>query len=97
MTRRARDSGPVRAFTVRLPREVADGLELVAEAYGRSMSDEVSEALMRHLARRLRSGDIASRLQGLKDAKVKQLDELLDASRGDVDRSGRTPGSLRRR
>ncbi|MFL6238401.1 MAG: ribbon-helix-helix protein, CopG family [Actinomycetes bacterium] len=49
-------------MTLRLPREQADDLELIATVDGRPMSEEIREALEQHVARRREDPEFQERL-----------------------------------
>ncbi len=55
----------VKSMTLRLPREQAEDLELIATVDGRPMSEEIREALMEHVVRRRDDPEFQARLQGV--------------------------------
>jgi predicted DNA-binding protein len=52
----------IKNMTLRLPREQAEDLELIATVDGRPMSEEIREALAEHVARRREDPEFQARL-----------------------------------
>ncbi len=55
----------VKSMTLRLPREQAEDLEMIATVDGRPMSEEIREALMAHVERRRSDPEFQARLRGV--------------------------------
>lgn len=55
----------IKSMTLRLPREQAEALELIATVDGKPMSEEIREALMEHVARRRSDPEFQLRLKGV--------------------------------
>lgn len=53
----------IKSMTLRLPREQAEQLELVATVDGRPMSEEIRDALMAHVERRRQDPEFQARLK----------------------------------
>jgi hypothetical protein len=57
----------VKNMTLRLPREQADELELIASIDGKPMSEEIREALEEHVKNRRRDPEFQARLKRSQD------------------------------
>lgn len=55
----------VKSMTLRLPREQAEDLEIIATVDGRPMSEEIREALVAHVARRRNDPEFQAKLHGV--------------------------------
>lgn len=69
----------VKSMTLRLPREQAEELAMIATVEGRPMSDEICEALVEHVARRRSDPDFQARLKGVMQENRDALRRLSDA------------------
>jgi predicted DNA-binding protein len=63
-------------MTLRLPREQAEALELVATVDGKPMSEEIREALMAHVERRRKDPEFQERLRRVMDDNRAALNRL---------------------
>jgi CHASE3 domain sensor protein len=63
-------------MTLRLPREQAEALELVATVDGKPMSEEIREALMAHVERRRKDPEFQERLRRAMDENRAALNRL---------------------
>lgn len=54
-----------KSMTLRLPREQAEDLEMIATVDGRPMSEEIREALIAHVERRRSDPGFQTRLKGV--------------------------------
>lgn len=70
----------VKSMTLRLPREQAEDLELIATVDGRPMSEEIREALLAHVERRRSDPDFQARARGFQEQNREALKRLTDAS-----------------
>ena len=57
----------VKSMTLRLPREQADELELIASVDGKPMSEEIREALEQHVKSRREDPEFQARLKRNQD------------------------------
>jgi predicted DNA-binding protein len=57
----------VKSMTLRLPREQADELELIASVDGKPMSEEIREALEQHVKNRREDPEFQARLKRSQD------------------------------
>lgn len=62
----------VKSMTLRLPREQADELELIASIDGKPISEEIREALEQHVRNRRRDPEFQARLKRSQD-RLRQL------------------------
>jgi predicted DNA-binding protein len=70
----------VKSMTLRLPREQAEALEMIATVDGRPMSEEIREALLAHVERRRSDPEFQARLKGVLEQNREALRRLTDAS-----------------
>lgn len=57
----------IKSMTLRLPREQADELELIASVDGKPMSEEIREALEQHVKNKRRDPEFQKRLKRSQD------------------------------
>jgi predicted DNA-binding protein len=57
----------VKSMTLRLPKDQADELELIATVDGKPMSEEIREALLAHVSERRKDPEFQERLKRVMD------------------------------
>lgn len=70
----------VKNMTLRLPREQAEDLELIATVGGRPMSEEIREALEEHVVRRRSDPEFQARLSSVLKSNNAALRRLSQSS-----------------